>query len=148
MKHLSDISLLLFIVRNLVSTPTFFKNQGHRNVCRLLNSFHPPFIVGLNMTMPEAISSASVFQMSLSECVSTLGPAAVPARWRTATWRLFAVRLSKRCDPTALNSSTWLLDTPKPTRVRESNGDPEERRGVDLLETTIHTWINFLHFLS
>lgn len=57
--------------------------------------------------------------MSLSECASTLGPLAVQVRWRTATWRLFAVKRSKRCSLTASNSSTWLLDTPRPTKVKE-----------------------------
>lgn len=56
-------------------------------------------------------------QASRFECVSTLGPAAAPVRWRTATWQLFAARRSRRCDPTALNWSTWLLGTPRPIKV-------------------------------
>lgn len=65
------------------------------------------------------VYNSFVFQMSLSECVSTLGPAAVPVRWRTATWQLFAVKHSRRCDLTVSNSSTWLLDTSRRTKVRE-----------------------------
>lgn len=63
--------------------------------------------------------SSSAFQTNLSGCASTPGPAAAPVRWRTATWQLFAARRSRRCDPTALNWSTWLLGTPRPIKVRE-----------------------------
>lgn len=103
MKHLSHISLFLLIMRNLVSMPKTI----------------------------QALSSPSVFQTSLCECVSILGPAAAPVRWRTATWQPFAVRLSRRCGPTVSNSSTWLLDTSRPTKVRQRNGAKDEGRAVN-----------------
>lgn len=130
------MSLFLLIMKNLVSKRTFILTKVRVNVNRNLLCAEPLFCVewdlaslwlktysGLTVNMTR-LSSASVFQMSLSGCVSTLGPAAVPVRWRTATWRLFAARRSRRCDLTALNLSTWSLDTPRPTKV-------SERRSID-----------------
>lgn len=83
--------------------------------------------------MATSFLCLSLFQTSLSRCVPTLGPLAVQARWRTATWRLFAVRHSKKCDLTASNSSTWSPGTARPTKVRDRDGIRQEREVLSVL---------------
>lgn len=94
-------------------------------MCTLFHKFDVILIFSVWRHHFEHISSPPVFQVSLSECASTPGPAAAPARWRMATWQPFAARRSRRCDPTALNWSTWLLGTPRHIKVRERRSQRE-----------------------
>lgn len=116
-------------------------------VCVLMCKFASIFIFFAWKHHFKHISSPSAFQASRCVCASTPGRAAAPVRWRTATWQLFAARRSRRCDPTALNWSTWLLATPRPIKVRDRRWQQVIAGGFSTLFHTSHTCFTLPHVL-